>query len=284
MVHLVLLLQLATARAEPSADDGPPEPIPAEAPAPRDFGEMLEAAKQVYFDGDDEDAYELFLSLQIRLLQNEDPGKDLACEALIYVGEIQHRRGNFDEARDAFKKLLELDPKYQISPYNHPIEVVAAFSTVKDQVDRGAGEQTNETPKLDPMPGWGYLPLGIPQFKSKRPGLGVLFGGLQAGLGGASLGVYFNIRYLSVTFPEESNHHWLAVDHPRGWAEKETTANINRMRYTVQWPLVLAAYGVYIGSVVEARGHWRNNFVPEAQVSVLPMPDGGSQVVFSGRF
>ncbi len=282
MLVLVMLLLLATARAdEPLPADDAPAPPPSEEPAPQTFEELLEHAKSVYFGGRDEEALELFKDLQIRL-QHEEPDWDLAATALIYVGEIQYRRGRHDLARAAFRTLLEKDSDYQISPYSHPIEVVGEFSTVRDQVKRAQGEIPEQEPP--PLPSWGYLPLGIPQFKSKRPLLGIAFAGLQAGLGGASIGVYVNTHYLNVVFPRENGIQWLPSDHPRGWTAQETKANINRQRYQLQWPLVVASYVMYVSSVTEARGHWRRNFVAEPALSVFPTPEGGSQVVFSGRF
>ena len=216
--------------------------------------------------------------------RGEEPPWDLAATAMIYVGEIQYRRGNSDEARDAFRWLLKKDPDYQISPYRHPIEVVAVFSTVRDQVRRSMGETPTENAAIDPLPGWGYLPLGIPQFRSRRPAVGALFGGLQVGLASASIGVYVNLVYLNKGFPEQNNNDWLPAEHPRGWAMRDMQGNVNQIRYSVQWPLAIAAYGAYMGSVLEARRHWRRNFEPQVNVSLLPSPGGSSRLVVGGRF
>jgi len=284
MLQFVMLALLGTALADPAA--GPEEgDSPQEDPASRgdDFEAVLEHAKEVYFAGRDDEALEIFTGLQVRLLLGETPPWDLAATALIYVGEIQYRRGNHDEARDAFRWLLLKDPDYQISPYSHPIEVVAVFSTVRDQVRRSMGETTTEEAPIDPMPAWGYLPLGLPQFRSKRPVAGVVFGGLQLGLTAASIGVYANLAYLNSGFPEQQGNDWLPSEHPRGWSMKDTPGNINRVRYTVNLPLAVLAYGSYFASVFEARGHWRRNFEPQVRVSFAPSTDGSATLILSGR-
>jgi hypothetical protein len=278
----VVLLQTANA-APPISEESPNSPT--EEPADEaEFSEVLTRAKAVYFAGRDDEALDLFTGLQVRLLLGETPAWDMAATAMIYVGEIQYRRGHIDEARDAFRWLLDKDPDYQISPYSHPIEVVAIFSTVRDQVRRSMGDVTEQPQDIDPMPGWGYLPLGIPQFRSGRPVVGTLFAGLQVGLTATSIGVYANLAYLNGAFPEEQGNEWLPADHPRGWAMKDSQANTNRIRYAINLPLALAAYGAYIGSVFEARAHWRNNFEPPVRVSVIPTPHGETTVVISRRF
>jgi hypothetical protein len=283
MFQFLFVAALQIASAAPSNAEEVEKETAEESANNADFSEILEQAKSVYFAGRDDEALDLFTGLQVRLLLGETPAWDQAATAMIYVGEIQYRRGHIDEARDAFRWLLDKDPDYQISPYSHPIEVVAVFSTVRDQVRRSMGDITEEPRTIDPMPGWGYLPLGIPQFRSNRPAVGTAFAGLQVGLTAASIGVYVNLAYLNRTFPEDQDNEWLPIEHPRGWAMKDNQANTNRIRYAVNLPLALAAYGAYIGSVFEARAHWRNNFEPPVSVSIIPAPHGTS-VVLGRRF
>lgn len=227
-----------------------PSPTP-EADAGNRYGEVLASAKRRYFSGKHLDALDLLQSLEIRLLQGEAPGADLRAETLVFLGEVLYVLDRREEALRTFRTLLRADIEFPISPYHHPIEVVRAFETVREEV-RVEEEEANapEPPppyEPPPLPLQGYLPLGIPQFSEGRVGRGLVFGSLQVGFGIASLAVYSRI---------DANN--VAPDmHPQGWTENQVLNQVQNQRYMVQWPLSIAFYGSWLWSHADARRTWK---------------------------
>lgn len=216
------------------------------------FADLLDQGKQLYFDGRPVEAQEILLGLERRLLLGEDVALALRAEALIWLGEIQYRLGRHTEAREAFRWLLQQDPEWPISPYAHPMEVIGEFELVRRQVLDEMEQQRG--PVVDPVvapsaPLWTWAPLGIPQVAQKRAGAAALFGGIQLGLGAASIGYATHLRRMNVD----------PAGHPRGWTEEEIGTRIDRGRYLVQWPLTFAFYGTWLASSVEARRHHRRS-------------------------
>lgn len=277
-----LLALVPVAAAEPG---DPPEAGPAaqaSASPTGEFGEVAANAKRLYIEGAHLDALNLFQALYVRLLNGEEPPWDIAADTLIFYGEVQYQLGEQDVAAQIFRWLLERDPTYPISPYHHPLEVVGWFETVRRTV---LEELASRPPEVEPppptevppaLPFTGYLPFGIPQFAQRRPVAGVVFGALQVGFGAGSMIKYAQLNRVNY-IPEKGELH------PLGWTEDEIPDRVDRQRLLLQIPLVLAFYGSWLGSHVEARSAWRRQVVlqlsptPDAAASSL-RPVGGVQL------
>jgi hypothetical protein len=266
--------------AEPSPDS-PPAPIDTTRvrPDPEEdrgeeqvevFARALERAKNTYFAGDHVAALQAFRALHIRLLQGEEPPWDLASETVIYLGEIENKLGNDREADGAFRWLLEQDPDTPISPYHHPMDVVGRFELMRQTVLAERARTPDEVGvavvRANPLPVWGYLPLGIPQFTSKRPAAGVLFGGLQTAFGVASVALFRHLDSVNVS----------ARGHPSEWTDEEIETRVRVRRYAVQWPCTVAFYGTWLLSYADARKAHR--------ASQAPAPPQPVAMSVSGRF
>jgi hypothetical protein len=238
------------------------------------FGEALHEAKQLYFDGETDEALLAFQQLQLRALQEPDqqPWAEIV-EAMTYLGELHVKLGDDEAAQRVFRYVLERDLDTPISPYRHPIEVVFLFDQVRDQV---AAERAMETPEevRVPPPRWhAHLPLGIPQLAQGRPVAGVLYGVGQGALLATSFGVFSELRRVNVARDA----------HPRGWNEEQIASGVAWRRWAVQWPATLGFYGVWTVSVFDARAHWRASHAP-ATLSVAPGAAGVPGVTFAGSF
>ena len=223
------------------ADDTPPptEVLPADESGT--FQAVLRAAKRRYFDGESEAAKGLLLGLRDRIFAGEDPGGELAHEAMTYLGVVHFKLDEEAEAKQAFRWILEQDPDALISPYHHRIDVVNLFHVVRAEV--AAQRNTVPPPELPAAelgrpPLWHYLPLGIPQFGQGRGGAGVLFGGLQATFGLASIALYSSVDRNNDDFglPEEQ---------------------VRRQALTTQWPVTIAFYGTWALSIADANRYRR---------------------------
>ena len=247
---------------------------PTEAETVNRYGEVLSNAKRRYFSGNHLDALDLLESLEIRLLQGEFPGTDLKSETLIFLGEVLFVLGRKEEALRSFATLLETDPEFPISPYHHPIEVVRAFESTREEVHRQQvqAQIPDDSPNIPPpLPLRGYMPLGIPQFAEGRVGAGLWFGTLQMGLGIASLAMYSKL---------DANN--VAPDvHPQGWAEDEVMNNVQNQRYMIQWPLGIAFYGTWLWSHSDARRSWKGEH--QGAVALVPNPSANG-LALEGRF
>jgi len=278
MVLVLILMNLGGPAwaQDPSIQESPlPPEEPSEAEAGNLYGEVLANAKRRYFSGNHLDALDLLQSLEIRLLQGEFPGADLKSETLVFLGEVLFVLDRREEAVRSFTTLLQTDPGFPISPYHHPIEVVRAFESTREEVQRQ--RQLALTPTIDepyeppPLPLRGYMPLGIPQFSEGRVGAGLWFGSLQMGLGIASLAVYSRL---------DANN--VAPDvHPQGWTEEEVMNNVQSQRYMIQWPLGIAFYGTWLWSHSDARRSWK----AEHQGPVALVPNSRANgFALEGRF
>jgi hypothetical protein len=271
MMLACLLTLVPAALADPGAtpEPGPPEQ---ESPSPTgDFGQVAANAKRLYIEGEHLDALNLFQALYLRLLNGEEPPWDIAADTLIFYGEVQYQLGEQDAAALIFRWLLERDPTYPISPYHHPLEVVGWFETIRRAVleeiaNRPQVEAEPPPAEVPPaLPIAGYLPFGVPQFAQKRPVAGLIFGALQLGFGASSMLKYAQLNRVNAVPPDGELH-------PLGWPSEEIADRVDRQRLLLQIPLVLAFYGSWLGSHVEARSAWRRQVV----VQVGPTPGAAS--------
>lgn len=275
MVMLPTLLLLLTLAASPA---GEPAPLEAGAAAEAPFTAALEAGKQLYFVGRPAEALTALTALRARVDTGEDVGRDQVADLLVWLGEIQWHLGHADDARESFRRLLRDQPEYPISPYAHPLEVVGEFELVRREIldaraQLPAGLSGLEGPP--PAPAWVWAPLGVPQLAQGRVGAGLVFGGLQLGLGAASVAMYVHI--------DRNNRHPLVDGRPATGLEPDEVhrwTTLQRRRY--QWPVTAAFYGAWLASSIEARRHWRRTHGPT--VSVGPLPRGGSGVLLTSEF
>ena len=271
MLEVALLFMLSTARAEPGTT--PQEP-PADSVQTGSFEERLEGAKKLYFQGHRREALEILQDLQVRYLvdKNAIPWEQ-AAQALIYLGEVYYFVGQLDRAQKAWRLVLERDPDHpRLSPFAHPPEVAGEFeilrATVKEEI---ANRPVPEPPKV---PAWTVLPLGIPQFAQDQPVRGTVYGVLQAGLGVGSIVMFSHINSKNV-----SND-----PHPDGWTIEQQRQRLTVQRYAVQWPMTIGAYGLWVGSHLDARTSWKKKHAVTTAVTWTPARQGGLTVRVAGRF
>lgn len=234
---LPAVLAVALAQSPPA---GPGEP----------FHDALSTAKEALYEGDHEGARELLRTLAARLDGGEDPGRSLAAEALVFLGDLELLLGEKERARAVFRVVLLEEPDHVISPYDHGEDVRALFALVREDVRRElaarAPVDVPEVPALPPpppFPATGYLPFGAPQAAQGRSGPALGFGVGQVATATGSLVAYALIN--------RSNHRPDdARSIPRG--------RVQALRYGVQFPLTFAFYGLWGASVLDARRHWRS--------------------------
>lgn len=271
---LLLLLTLGAA----SADEPASQEVADEDFARLPFAEALEEGKQLYFGGRLGPALAALGALYERVQAGEDVTLEQRAELLVWLGEVQYHLGRTDEARESFRAVLRADPDYPISPYAHPLEVVAEFELVRREIL----DEREQTPRLafpaertPPAPAWVWAPLGVPQFAQRRVGAGLVFGGLQLGLGAASVAMYVHL--------DRNNRDPMSPGLPStGLLEDEVRPWVDKQRYQVQWPLTFAFYGTWLASSLEARHHWRKHHGPA--VTVGPLPRGGTGVLLTSDF
>lgn len=275
MAMLPTLLLLLTLAASPA---GEPRPLEGTVATEAPFEAALESGKQLYFDGRPVEALEALTALRARVDAGEAIGNERVSELLVWLGEIQWHLGRTDEARESFRRLLRDQPEYAISPYAHPLEVVGEFELVRREVLDARAQLSTDRPGTElppPAPAWIWAPFGVPQFAQRRVGAGLVFGGLQVGLGAASVALFVHIdRNNRDPLLEGRPPTGLDPDEVRGWAAMQ--------RHRYQWPVTAAFYGTWLASSLEARRHWRRTRGPT--LGVGPLPRGGTGVLLTSEF
>jgi hypothetical protein len=194
-------------------------------------------------------------------------------EALIYLGEIRYVEGDRAAADATFRLLLERDPGWRISPYEHPMDVVGAFEIVRASVQGENSQRKTDRPIGPPLPWWGYAPLGVPQFKQGRIGAGAAFATVQLGLAATSVASWVWIDRLR---PDR--------DADLDDATLQATQRARLIRGALNVPSAVAFYAVWGGSVLDAGlTHRREATKVEVGWTIAPEP-GGASVVVGGRF
>ena len=295
MFHLVFSWFVTMASAAPpasgeDANDAPPEPA-GQGPSTRDpepdpppdssqdsFGSVLQVAKQRYFAGELPYARELLLGLKERLALGEAPPLEIAVEAMTYLGEVQYKLGDREGAEAAFRFIFERNPDAPISPYHHPIEVVALFDVVRAEVkasqQAALQEQLRQTPPdIGRAPLWTYAPFGIAQIRQRRPGAAITFGGLQIGFGVASVLMFQEVERINQPPPDRNNDEQYDAITRRGLQQK----------YLVQWPVTLGFYAVWAASIADAQRRWRAD-QQETIIEVGPVGERSPGVLLHRRF
>ncbi len=258
MLWVLLFWSLLAARAAepaPIAPETPAEAAPPLHPLTSPFEQVLAAAKHEYFAGRPNQALPLFETLQRRIEAGEQIPPEIAADALVYLGDVHLSQGRIEAAKLAFRQALAVAPEYLVNPYHHPVEVGYYFDRAREEVEaERAASAAPPPPPRPPIPLWGYLPFGVPQVAQGQPGRGLLYGGLQLGLGVTSLAVMVDLQ--------DENGTWWA---PREWREEEYEAGWRRIqtrRWAVQLPAFFGFYAVWAISVADGRETWKSTPVP----------------------
>lgn len=258
---LYLLSFCLTAAADP---DGDPADNPGETPIDSSFQEVLQEAKQRYFQGEPIQARDLLQGLQLRLYAGEQVEWDSVVEAMTYLGEIYYVQGEHAQAELVFSYLLERDIETPISPYHHTIEVVSKFESVRDTLRRNPRVIEPTLPSSVPAPLTTYLPLGIPQFAKGRTGLGIVYGGLQTGLAVASIGLYVQADGINQPPPHRQPQ----------LTQEEREATVEQLRL-YQWPTTFGFYTLWAISAIDAARWHQRHLGRQRPLTVLPGPGPG---------
>ncbi len=274
MTSFFLLLALAFA--------GDPAPLPATGSGVVAFEVGLDQARAAWFQGDVEVARAGFQALYGQLLAGTDVPLESAGEVAIYVGEIAYEGGDLPAAEAAWTWLLQRDPDHPISPYHHPIDVIGLFESVRSRVKAEIAALPIPLPPR--YPAWGWLPLGVPQFKQRQPIAGATLLVTQAVLASASVGFYLD---LTATNPDIGDP---APDGRGTGGPLTERTRINKFRY--QWPSTFGFYTLWAISTTAGQTRWRNHH-PAPRPTLLVDPAAGvtparlpslPMVVVSGRF
>lgn len=108
------------------ASGGLPPPAVTKAKPPRNLAEDLEHAERLYGDGD----YESSAKVAERALADESGRARHRVELLRVLAYAQIALGDFQASRSTFKKLLELEPKYQLDLYQTSPKILDIFEAV----------------------------------------------------------------------------------------------------------------------------------------------------------
>lgn len=263
---IVLWCATGVAWADPDAPD------PAPSSAPQDPAYTLEAARRTYLLGDAASARTALQALVTRAMTAGDVPWPVQADALIYLGEIQYLGGERDAAGASFRVVLQRDPDFRISPYDHPLDVVGAFelvrTAVQDERDAAARQRV-------PMPWWGYAPLGVPQLRGGHPVRGGVYAGLQIAAAGASVGAWIAIDHQARIVEQKSDSD------PDAAVAAEARARLYRDAWSI--PAAAAFYATWGASVVDAGVSWRKDRLASVGASLTPRSDG-LEVAITGRF
>lgn len=197
----------------------------------------------------------------------------------MFLGEIQYVDGDRVAAESTFRLLLEREPAWRISPYDHPMDVVGVFEVVRAAV-RGEAERAVEVAPEPPrrLPWWTFAPFGAPQLAQDRVAPGVVLAAAQLGLAGASIGSWVWIDRLRQPRADGESA-------AEGQARLERAA---RVRDTFNIPVSAAFYVVWAGGALEA-ARWHRRHASAAPASVeasvqLGVGPDGVRVGVAGRW
>lgn len=252
------------------ADPDVPDPAPSSAST--DPADQLEASRRTYLLGDAVTARAGLQALVTRAQAQHDVPWPVEADAWIYLAEIQYLSGDRDAAGASFRVVLEHDPDFRISPYDHPLDVVGAFELVRTAV---ADERKAAASVRVPMPWWGYAPFGAPQFRGGHPVRGAVYATLQVAAAGASVGAWVEIQRQARTVEED------ARDNPDAARQAEARARLYRDAWSI--PSATLFYVAWGASVIDAGVSWKRDRLASLSATVTPRSDGLGLAI-AGRF
>lgn len=268
MLHLALPLLLMALPASHAAD---PEPG-SEAPVGNSAEEELAEAKRAYLLREHDRARRLFESLVARATIQGDVPFDIEASALVFLGEIHLLAGDRSAAESAFRSVLERNLAHQVSPYDHPTDVLWTFQSVRETIERERSQLVPSEPK--PYPWWGYAPFGVPQFKQKKPVRGAVYALLQSGFAAASVTAWVIIDDIQRDIPDNADNVAEDPARQRAYLVRDAIAN----------PAAAAFYVTWAVSVGDGAISWRRaQRAPPPSITAIPT-EGGGMIMVSGRF
>ncbi len=262
----VLWASMGAAWADPDVPD------PAPSSASTDPADQLEAARRTYLLGDAVSARATLQALVARAQAQHDVPWPVEADAWIYLAEIQYLADDRDAAGASFRVVLEHDPDFRISPYDHPLDVVGAFELVRTAV---ADERKAAARVRVPMPWWGYSPFGAPQFRAGHPVRGAVYATLQVASAGASVGAWVEIQHQSRIVAQSS------TSDPEAARQAQARAKLYRDAWSI--PAATLFYVSWGASVIDAGVSWRKDRLASLGASVAPRSDG-LEFSIAGRF
>ena len=268
MLHLALpFLMLAM----PPAHAAGPE-AGSETPMGTSADDELAEAKRAYLLREHERAQRLFESLVARANIQGDVPFEIEASALIFLGEIHLLAGDRKAAERAFRSVLVRDLGFQVSPYDHPTDVLWTFQSVRETIERERSQIVPSAPKKYPW--WGFAPMGVPQFQQKKPVRGAVYAVLQTGFAAASVAAWVVIDDLQRDI----------ADNADVVGEDPARQRAILVRNAVATPSAAAFYVTWAVSVGDGAISWRRSQkAPPPTVSAVPR-EGGGMVIISGRF
>ena len=264
----LLFLLLALAIPSPAWSQDVPESTSA-----KPLDEAYETARRTYLLlGDRAAAQRQFEAMWAGATESQRRTSKALADAMTYLGEIQLLEGDPSSARATFRLLLEQQPETEVSPIEHPVEVIGLFELVRRSVLPKPAPAVTEVPfKPAPMPWWGYAPLGIPQFLQDRPVRGAMYLGLQLGSLGASIGLWVKLdSYQNIS----------------GQVDDDTAALFVRQQQqlrTIQWSTAGLGWLAWGTSIGDSALSWRRDRRLELKMGAAPRP-GGAGLQIYGRW
>lgn len=250
--------------AAPPGDAPPdtgPESNPAQKSAPNaeDARKQLDAAVQLYLDGDAEAARK-----QIQGLLGYGPELEVSVrtDALVWLADILYSEEGEKAARNALEALLSEDPEYAMDSFAHPPELSRFFEQIK--AERGADSTPPPPPevKLRPFPVLIFLPGGVYYYVNGRPLVGAAITTLQVASLTGSAALYVQLS----EFPEEL------------LPSEEAEVQKARTLRALNWTLATAGWLSFAVPVLYESGRWGTE---RAQLSI---GTNGQQILLAGKF
>lgn len=167
--------------------------------------------------------YERVVELAPSILADSAHSRADSVQVLLLKGSALVGLGRNDDAGDAFRALLRLDPDHQLDPERVSPKIRAVFEGVRRELP------VRSTPPADTVYLSKRMPLsllvpGLDQFRSGRPGAGSALIALTAtSLAGLAVS-HFNYQhareeYLAATAPDEIEDRYAAANR---WYQSRT--------------------------------------------------------------
>lgn len=104
----------------------------------QDLARQVESAKTLFYDGQNERALELVQRAVVELERAEPDNKPWPVleSALLLEAEIEKNLGHLNEMKDAFRRVVRVNPKVKLNPDAHAPSVIAAVEALKKELAR----------------------------------------------------------------------------------------------------------------------------------------------------
>ncbi len=235
------LLLASSAAAQPTSEGGLDKELGVE-PIRDPQIERLDHAVSTYQRGDLEAARGLLVAI---VLDTEVLPDQVRQEARIYLGELLFTQGEREEARTFFEQAIRQDPNYRIDPFVHPPEICEFFDYVRALTPVQGKEPIDQPPPPPPppkvMPYSVWSPVARYHFENGRRARGYVY---QYGFVASSTA---SLVMAGVLLSDRR--------YPEGQAGAVEGLQLRVLR-GAQLTVTVAAWGFYVGNVVDARFDW----------------------------